>query len=419
MEINIEDYMIEIGKKSKEASRILSNISTEIKNKALKNMASMLILDSDTILIANQEDVAAAMAKGIPESLIDRLILTQKRIEDMAKAIEDIANLKDPINDIIEMKHMPNDLQIGRMRVPLGVIGIIYESRPNVTADASALCLKAGNAVILRGGSDAVNSNIAIANSLKVALVESGLPEATLQYVEVTDRAAVDIMMKLNDYIDVLIPRGGASLIDNIVKNSSVPVIKTGVGNCHVFVDESADFNMAEDIIVNAKTQRPGVCNAMETLLVHEKIASSFLPNLCQRLHSLQVELRGCEITKSIVSNVNLANEQDFETEFLDLILAIKVVPSLDAAMNHIYKYGTNHSEAIITNNYTNSQRFLKEVDAAAVYVNASTRFTDGSEFGFGGEIGISTQKLHARGPMGVTELTTTKYIIYGEGQIR
>ena len=419
METNIEDYMIEIGKKSKEASRILSNIGTEIKNKALKNMASMLILDSDKILIANQKDVATAMEKRISEPLIDRLILTKKRIEDMAKAIEDIANLKDPINDIIEMKHMPNGLQIGRMRVPLGVIGIIYESRPNVTSDASALCLKAGNAVILRGGSDAINSNIEIANSLKTALLESGLPEATLQYVEITDRVAVDIMMRLNDYIDVLIPRGGASLIDNIVNNSSVPVIKTGVGNCHVFVDESADFKMAEDIIINAKTQRPGVCNAMETLLVHEKIASRFLPSLCQKLHSLSVELRGCEITKSIVDNVNLAVDEDFKTEFLDLILAIKVVPSLDAAMDHIYKYGTNHSEAIITNSYINSQRFLKEVDAAAVYVNASTRFTDGSEFGFGGEIGISTQKLHARGPMGVNELTTTKYIIYGEGQIR
>jgi len=419
METNIEDYMVQIGKKAKEASRVLSNIGTEIKNNALKNMASRLILDSDNILAANAKDVASAMEKGIPESLIDRLILTKKRIEDMAKAIDTIKSLKDPINDIVDMKHMPNDLQIGRMIVPLGVIGIIYESRPNVTSDASALCLKAGNAVVLRGGSDAINSNIEIANSLKVALLESGLPEGTLQYIEIPDRTAVDIMMKLNDYIDVLIPRGGAALINNVINNSTVPVIKTGVGNCHVFVDESADFKMAIDIIVNAKTQRPGVCNAMETLLVHEKIATSFLPGLCQKLHSLGVELRGCEITRGIVDNVALAEEKDFETEFLDLILAIKVVPSLDAAMDHIYKYGTNHSEAIITNNYSNSQRFLKEVDAAAVYVNASTRFTDGSEFGFGGEIGISTQKLHARGPMGVNELTTSKYIIYGDGQVR
>ena len=419
METNIEDYMVQIGKKAKEASRVLSNIGTEIKNNALKNMAARLILDSDNILVANAKDVAAAMEKGIPEFLIDRLILTKKRIEDMAKAIDTIKSLKDPINDIVDMKHMPNDLQIGRMIVPLGVIGIIYESRPNVTSDASALCLKAGNAVVLRGGSDAINSNIEIANSLKVALLESGLPEGTLQYIEIPDRTAVDIMMKLNDYIDVLIPRGGAALINNVVNNSTVPVIKTGVGNCHVFVDESADFKMAEDIIVNAKTQRPGVCNAMETLLVHEKIATSFLPGLCQKLHSLGVELRGCEITRGLVDNVALAEEKDFETEFLDLILAIKVVPSLDAAMDHIYKYGTNHSEAIITNNYSNSQRFLKEVDAAAVYVNASTRFTDGSEFGFGGEIGISTQKLHARGPMGVNELTTSKYIIYGDGQVR
>jgi len=419
MQKSTEEYMLEMGKKAKEASRILSNLGTDIKNKALKNMAANLILDCDKILSANQKDVAAAMGKGISESLIDRLILDKKRIEAMSKAIETIAALNDPINDILEMKHMPNDLRIGRMRVPLGVIGIIYESRPNVTADASALCLKSSNAVILRGGSDAINSNIEIANSLKAAIIESGLPEATLQYVETTDRAAVDILMKLNDYIDVLIPRGGAALINNIVKNSSVPVIKTGVGNCHIFVDESADFKMAEDIIVNSKTQKPGVCNAMETLLVHEKIAASFLPSLCQKLHSLSVELRGCANCKSIVSTVNLATEEDYETEFLDLILAIKVVPSLEAAMEHIYKYGTNHSEAIITNNYINSQRFLKEVDAAAVYVNASTRFTDGSEFGFGGEIGISTQKLHARGPMGVNELTTTKYVIYGEGQIR
>ncbi|MBC8061531.1 MAG: glutamate-5-semialdehyde dehydrogenase [Clostridiaceae bacterium] len=419
MENNIEDYMLEIGKNAREASRVLANIGTEIKNKALRNMATRLILDSDKILAANQIDVAAAMEKGISEPLIDRLILTKKRILDMSNAIEVITNLKDPINDVIEMLHMPNNLQIGRMKIPLGVIGIIYESRPNVTADASALCLKAGNAVILRGGSDAINSNIEISNSLKAALVESGLPEATLQYVETANREAVDAMMKLKGYIDVLIPRGGASLINNIVKNSSVPVIETGVGNCHVYVDESADFNMAENIIINAKTQRPGVCNAMETLLVHENIASTFLPSLCQKLHSFSVELRGCEITKCIVSDVNLATEEDFETEFLDLILAIKVVPSIDAAIDHIYKYGTNHSEAIITNNYINSQRFLKEVDAAAVYVNASTRFTDGSEFGFGGEIGISTQKLHARGPMGVNELTTTKYIIYGEGQVR
>lgn len=419
MEINIKEYITEIGVKSKEASRILCNIGTENKNIALKAMAERLIFDGDKIIAANEKDVASAKLKGVSAPLIDRLILTKKRLEDMSSAIKDIAAFKDPINDIIEMKHMPNNLQIGRMRVPLGVIGMIYESRPNVTADASALCLKAGNAVILRGGSDAINSNIEIANSLRSALAESGLPINSIQYIEVTDRAAVDVMMKLNDYIDVLIPRGGASLINNLVKNSSVPVIETGVGNCHVFVDESADFKMAEDIVINAKTQRPGVCNAIENLLVHESIASSFLPTLCNRLTLLGVELRGCETTQALVKNVKPATEEDYETEFLDLILAIKVVPSLDAALEHIYKYSTKHSEAIITNNYTNSQRFLKEVDAAAVYVNASTRFTDGSEFGFGGEIGISTQKLHARGPMGVNELTTTKYVIYGEGQVR
>ncbi len=419
MEQNIQDYMQEIGKKAKEASRLLANAGTENKNNALNLMADKLISDSTKIILANEKDVARAKERGTSAPLVDRLVLTEKRILDMATALRDISALKDPINDVLQMKHMPNNLQIGQVRVPLGVIGIIYESRPNVTADASALCLKSGNAVILRGGSDAINSNIEITKSLKSALVESGLPGDAIQLIETTDRNAVDVMMKLNKYIDVLIPRGGASLINNVVNNSTVPVIETGTGNCHVFVDESADFKMAEDIIINSKTQRPGVCNAMETLLVHEKIASKFLPSLSDKLTSLGVELRGCQLTQNILKDAKPATEADWETEYLDLILAVKVVPSLDDAIDHIYKYSTKHSEAILTNNYTNSQRFLKEVDAAAVYVNASTRFTDGSVFGFGGEIGISTQKLHARGPMGINELTTTKYIIYGEGQIR
>ena len=416
---NLQEYMNTIGKNAKDASRLLNKLDTVSKNNALLLMADKLVENTEKIVSANALDVSAAELKGTPEPMIDRLMLNEKRIQAMAKSIREIASLNDPINDVIEMKHMPNNLQIGKTRVPLGVIGIIYESRPNVTSDAATLCLKAGNAVILRGGSDAVNSNMEIAKTLSAALQESGLPKTAIQYVEVTDRAAVDIMMKLNKYIDVLIPRGGASLINNVVNNSSVPVIETGIGNCHVFVDETADLAMAEAIVINAKTQRPGVCNAMETLLVHKAVAECFLPKLSESLKALGVEIRGCTETQKLVSFAKAATEEDYATEFLDLILAVKVVDSLDEALDHIYKYSSGHSEAIITNSYKNSQRFLREVDSAAVYVNASTRFTDGGEFGFGGEIGISTQKLHARGPMGVNELTTTKYIIYGEGQIR
>lgn len=416
---NLQEYMDTIGANAKEASRFLNKLDTISKNNALLLMADKLLENSASIISANAIDVAAAKLKGTSTPMIDRLLLDEKRICSMAKAIKEIAAFKDPINDVLEMKHMPNNLQIGKTRVPLGVIGIIYESRPNVTSDAATLCLKAGNAVILRGGSDAINSNIAIANVLRQALKESGIPETAIQYIEITDREAVNIMMKMNKFIDVLIPRGGASLINNIVCNSSVPVIETGIGNCHVYVDESADLDMAEAIVINAKTQRPGVCNAMETLLVHQSVATEFLPKLAYKLSSLGVELRGCHKTKKLIPTSIPATEEDYATEFLDLILAIKVVDSLDTALDHIYKFSSKHSEAIITNNYKNSQRFLKEVDSAAVYVNASTRFTDGGEFGFGGEIGISTQKLHARGPMGVNELTTTKYIIYGEGQIR
>jgi glutamate-5-semialdehyde dehydrogenase len=313
----------------------------------------------------------------------------------------------------------PNDLRIEKVRVPLGTIGIIYEARPNVTVDASALCLKSGNSVVLRGGKEAICSNLAIYNIIYKAAVNSGLPEGAVEFIDITEREAVEVLMKLNGYIDVLIPRGGRGLISSVVKNSTVPVIETGSGNCHIYVDADADLDMAEKIVVNAKTQRPAVCNAMETLLVHKDAAGEFLPRLGSTLHKLNVEIRGCSRTQKLIPDVKLATERDYSKEFLDLILAVKVVDSMDEAIDHIYKYGTGHSEAIITNNYASSQKFLREIDAAVVYVNASTRFTDGGEFGFGSEIGISTQKLHARGPMGLNELTTTKYMVYGNGQIR
>lgn len=336
----------------------------------------------------------------------------------MASAVEQVAGLNDPIGEVIEGFKTYNELKISKIRVPLGVVGIIYEARPNVTIDAAALCIKSGNSCILRGGSEAINSNIAISEIISKAATESGLPNGAVTFVDITDREIVDIMLKFNECIDVLIPRGGANLIRKVVENATVPVIETGVGNCHVFVDESADVKKAIEIIVNAKTHRPGVCNAIETILVHKNIADNILGELKKELEEKKVQLRGCEETRKLIQ-CEEATEDDWATEYLDLILAVKVVNDIDDALEHIYKYGTKHSEAIVTENYTNSQRFLKEVDAAAVYVNASTRFTDGGEFGFGAEIGISTQKLHARGPMGLKELTSYKYLIYGDGQIR
>lgn len=417
--MDLYSYVEEKGCLAKKASKELNNIQTDIKNKALINMAKALKNNMDKILAANELDMAEGKNKNLSNSLLDRLLLNEKRINDMAEGLIQVAALPDPIGEVLRMWKRPNGLQIGQIRVPIGVIGIIYEARPNVTVDAAALCIKSGNAVILRGGSEAINSNKAIADIISTAAFEAGLPKGSIQLIETTDREATRIMMRMNKYLDLLIPRGGAGLIKAVVENSTVPVIETGVGNCHVYIDNEADIKMAEDIVINAKTQRPGVCNAMETLLVHKDIANEILPNLCKKLNSLGVEIRGCNITKEIVPYAIEATEEDYLTEFLDLILAIKVVNSLDEAIEHIYKYGTKHSEAIVTKNYFNAQRFLKEVDAAAVYVNASTRFTDGYEFGFGAEIGISTQKMHARGPMGLNELTTTKYIIYGEGQIR
>lgn len=417
--MDIQNYMIEKARLAKNAARKLSIMDTITKNNALDAMAKSLIENKDIILKANTKDMENGKLKGFSKALLDRLMLDENRILSMAQGLQEIKSLNDPIGEVTHMWKRPNDLKIGQIRVPLGVIGIIYEARPNVTVDAAGLCLKSGNSVILRGGSEAINSNKAIAQIISKASMDAGLPTGSINFIETTDREAANIMMKLNEYIDVLIPRGGASLINSVIQNATVAVIQTGVGNCHIFVDESASLDNAIDIIVNAKTQRPAVCNAMETLLVHKNIAKEFLPKLSAKLTSLGVEMRGCPITKSIISNIKPASCDDWSQEYLDLILAIKVVDSIDDALDHIYKYGTKHSESILTNNYAHSERFLKEVDAAAVYVNASTRFTDGSEFGFGSEIGISTQKLHARGPMGLKELTTTKYIIYGNGQIR
>lgn len=416
------DFQAELeqkGRLAKQAARKLATASTTAKNAALAAMAAALVDEAPAILAANALDVAAAEAKGIAPTLIDRLALNESRLAAMAEGLRQIAALPDPIGAMLSQERRPNGLDIGRVRVPLGVIGIIYEARPNVTVDAAGLCLKAGNAVILRGGSEAIHSNTAIAGIIAQAATKAGLPAAAIQLIETTDRQAVQAMLKLNRYLDVIIPRGGAGLIKTVVENSTVPVIETGTGVCHTFVDASADIAMATDIAYNAKVSRPGVCNAMETLLVHEAIAPAFLPEMLAKYHAAGVELRGCPQTARYHSAVKPATTDDWAAEFLDYILAVRVVPDLDAALAHIDEYSTRHSEAIVTNDYANARRFQQEVDAAAVYVNASTRFTDGFEFGFGAEIGISTQKLHARGPMGLPELTSIKYIVSGNGQIR
>lgn len=409
----------ELGKRAKEASYDLGVVSTSEKNKALELMALALLKNKEEIIKENQKDIERAKEKGTPASLIDRLYLNDERIEGMAQGLREIAALDDPVGEVLEMWKRPNGLQIGKQRVPMGVIGIIYEARPNVTSDAAALCLKTGNAVILKGGSDAINSNKAIVKVLIEAVKEAGLPEFSIQLIEDTSREATNEMMKLNEYIDVLIPRGGAGLIQAVVKNATVPVIETGVGNCHIYVDENSDFEMAKDIIINAKTSRPGVCNAAEKILINEKIAGEFLPVIVKGLREKSVEIRGDEKVINIIKDVKAATEEDWGREYLDYVIGAKIVKDVDEAINHINKYGSGHSETIITESYKNSQKFLNKVNAAAVYVNASTRFTDGGEFGFGAEIGISTQKLHARGPMGLKELTTIKYIICGNGQIR
>ena len=407
------------GQKAKEASYVLMNATTTEKNNALLKMAEVLLKSSKEILEANKKDLKNAIEKGTPKAMLDRLSLDESRINGMADGLKDVVSLPDPIGEITRTWKRPNGLQIGKQRVPLGVIGIIYEARPNVTCDAAGLCLKSGNVVILRGGKEAINSNVAIVKALREGVKEAGLPEDVIQLVENTDREVATEMMKLNQYIDVLIPRGGAGLIQSVVQNATVPVIETGTGNCHVYVDCDADLEMAKNIVINAKTSRPSVCNAEEKLLVNEKIAKEFLPIIYKALKEKDVEVRGDKKVLEVLNEATEIQDDEWGKEYLDYIIGVKIVKDVDEAINHINKYGTGHSEAIITNNYENSQKFLQRVDAAAVYVNASTRFTDGSEFGFGAEIGISTQKLHARGPMGLNELTTNKYIIYGNGQIR
>lgn len=408
-----------IGQKAKEASFLLGKMGSAEKNKGLLAAAQAILDQQDKILAANAKDIEAAKAKGMAQGLVDRLLLTSARIDGIVEGTRQVVGLEDPIGEVISMKQRPNGLMVGQKRVPMGVIGIIYEARPNVTADAFALCFKTGNAVILRGGSDAIHSNQAIVDAIRAGLAECGITEDAIQLLSDTSRETATEFMRMNQYLDVLIPRGGAGLIRSVVQNSTVPVIETGTGNCHIYVDESADFDMALDIIFNAKTQRIGVCNACESTLVHRNIAKDFLPLMKKRLDEKQVEIRADEDACAIVPEFKTATEEDWGTEYLDYILSCKIVDSVDEAIAHINKYNTGHSEAIITSNYDNAQKFLNEVDAAAVYVNASTRFTDGFEFGFGAEIGISTQKLHARGPMGLLALTSTKYIIYGNGQIR
>jgi glutamate-5-semialdehyde dehydrogenase len=409
----------EIGAKAKRASREMNRLGVTEKNQGLEAVAKALLDNRSRLLQANRKDVERARETGMKESLVDRLTLTDERICGMAEGLQQIVALPDPVGEVISMKTTPLGMQIGQKRVPLGVIGIIYESRPNVTADAFGLCFKTGNAVILRGGSDAINSNSAITEVIREALSLTGLPEDSIQLLTDTSHETAEKFMRLNQYVDVLIPRGGAGLIRTVVEKSTVPVIETGTGNCHVYVDEYADVNMAADIIENAKTQRLGVCNACESLVIHSKAASEMLPVICDRLREHGVEIRGDRRARECYEYMTEATEEDFGKEYLDAIISVKTVDSIDEAIEHINNYNTGHSEAIVTTNYSNAMRFLNEIDAAAVYVNASTRFTDGFEFGFGAEIGISTQKLHARGPMGLLALTTTKYIILGDGQIR
>lgn len=412
------DYLNQIGEKAVEAKTVLNRLGVTEKNVALCTVADALVENTEYLLKENEKDVNLAKENGMKESLVDRLSLSSDRINAMAEGLRQIVQLEDPVGEVISMKTRPNGLQIGQKRVPLGVIGIIYESRPNVTADAFGLCFKTGNATVLRGGSDAIHSNLAIVKVIQEALKESGLPKECIQLLEDTSRETAKEFMKLNQYIDVLIPRGGAGLIRTVVNESTIPVIETGTGNCHVYVDEFADIDMAKEIIFNAKTQRLGVCNACESLVIHRDVAAKAIPAICSKLKEKDVEIRGDERARQYFL-MKEATEEDYGTEYLDAIISIKVVDSIDEAIKHINTYNTKHSESIITENYENAKKFLNEIDAAAVYVNASTRFTDGFEFGFGAEIGISTQKLHARGPMGLVALTTTKYIILGNGQVR
>lgn len=411
--------LIEKGTLAREASYKLVSVSTVTKDNALEAIAKALCEKADEIIEANKTDIENARKNGTREAMIDRLTLTRERIEGIAEGVRQVKALSDPIGEVVKMWKRPNGLEIGQKRVPMGVIAIIYEARPNVTVDAAALCLKTSNACILRGGSEAINSNKTLMKIMQDAAYGTGLPVGTLNIIEDTSRETATGLMKLNGYVDMLIPRGGKGLIRSVVENATVPVVETAAGNCHVYVDGSADLDMAEKIVLNAKVQRPSVCNAAETLLVDKKIADEFIPRIFKALKEKNVEIRADETAKNIYDDVLDASDEDYFTEYNDYIIAAKVVDGVDEAIAHINKYNTKHSEAIVTTNYNNAQKFLNEVDAAAVYVNASTRFTDGFEFGFGAEIGISTQKMHARGPMGLEALTSIKYIIYGDGQVR
>ncbi|MBQ3856864.1 MAG: glutamate-5-semialdehyde dehydrogenase [Ruminococcus sp.] len=413
-------YTEDLGKRAKAAELAVSSASTQLKNNALAAISKALRENVQLIIAENEKDLKAAKENGMSESKQDRLKLDEGRIEGMAQGVDQLIAFTDPVGQITDGFTRPNGLRIIKSRVPLGIIGIIYESRPNVTVDAAALCLKAGNVVILKGGKEAINSNLCLGAIMRKAISQAGLPEDAVQVVESTDRETTTELMKLNGYIDVIIPRGSANLIQAVVKNATVPVIETGAGNCHVYVDASAELDMAVEITDNAKTQRPSVCNAIESLLVHKDIAESFLPAIAERFKEHSVTIYGCEKTRAILGESVLpATETEYATEFNDFVIAVKVVEDIDEAIAHIRRYSTKHSECIVTSDYANADKFQREVDAAAVYVNASTRFTDGGEFGYGAEIGISTQKLHARGPMGLTELTTVKYLINGNGQIR
>ncbi|MBN1598403.1 MAG: glutamate-5-semialdehyde dehydrogenase [Bacteroidales bacterium] len=411
--------ILQKGINAKLASRQLVKMNTEQKNNALLNIAAELDSQRNAIKAANKKDLDNGREKGLTKAFLDRLELTDKRIDGMIRVLHDVISLKDPVGEIIGMNTVPNGLKIGQMRMPLGVVGIIFESRPNVCVEVAALTIKSANGVILRGGSDAINSNLALTGIIKKGLINTGLPETAVEVIENTDRESVKEMLRMRDYIDIIIPRGGLNLIRFVEENSLIPVIRHDLGICHTYIDEFANIEMGISIAYNAKVQRPGVCNAMETLLVHKKIAEDILPKLKTEYDKAGVELRGCEKTMGILTGIKMATEEDWSTEYLDLILSVKVVSSLDEAIDHINTYSSHHSDAIVSNDYNNGMRFLNEVDSAACYINASTRFTDGNEFGLGAEMGISNQKLHVRGPMGLRELTSAKYIVFGNGQIR
>jgi glutamate-5-semialdehyde dehydrogenase len=417
--MDIAKEMQKIGQRARGASLQMARLSSEVKERALRMMADALVEQGEILLAENRKDLASAEEQGIPMAMKDRLALTEAGIAGIAEGLRQVALLPDPVGEVTKMWRRPNGLWVGKMRIPLGVIGVIYEARPNVTADAAGLCLKAGNAVILRGGSEAIHSNRAIGQILQDAMKKADIPPAAVQVIPHIEREAVEEMLKMEESIDVIIPRGGEGLIRFVVEHSRIPVIKHYKGVCHVFVDATAEREMAVNICYNAKVQRPGVCNAMETLLVHQESAPALLPAIAEKLHKAGVELRGCARTRQILPDVKEATEEDWYAEYLDLILAIKVVEDIKEAIDHISRYGSQHTEAIVTSDYANAQRFLREVDSSTVLVNASTRFSDGYQLGLGAEIGISTTKLHAFGPMGVEDLTTTKFIIYGDGQIR